>query len=86
MWARRAPSENVRLMRCPSTQFRGHRSVESDSHKTFEFSARKSCVTKRMRIRGESSRGSQQQEVVDKLRRERNEAQAAMPSPEKPKG
>ncbi len=28
----------------------------------------------------------QQQEQVDKLRRERNEAQAAMPSPEKPKG
>ena len=27
----------------------------------------------------------QQQELVDKLRRERNEAQAAMPSPEKPK-
>jgi hypothetical protein len=44
----------------PSRQLRGHRSVESDSHKTFEFSARKSCVKKRMRIRDEPSGGSHQ--------------------------
>jgi hypothetical protein len=47
-WGQSACSKNVRLMRCPSTQFRGHHSVESDSRKTFEFSARKSCVKKRM--------------------------------------
>jgi hypothetical protein len=50
----------VRLMRCPSSQSRGHRSVESDSHKTIEFSARKACVKKRMRIRDEPSGGSHQ--------------------------
>jgi hypothetical protein len=38
---------NIRLMRCPSRRFDGHRSVNSDSHKTCEFSARKSCVENR---------------------------------------
>jgi hypothetical protein len=47
-------------MRCLSSQFGGHYSVEIDSHKTFEFSARKSCVTKRMGIRDEPSDGSHQ--------------------------
>jgi hypothetical protein len=44
----------------PSRQFRGRRSAESDSHKTSEFPARKSCVKKRMRIRDEPSGGSNQ--------------------------
>ena len=56
----------VRLMRCLSSHFGGHRSVESDSHKTSEFSARKSCVKKRMRIRDEPSGGSHQSVVFRK--------------------
>jgi hypothetical protein len=55
-----ARAKNVRLLRCLSTQLRGHRSGESDSQKTFEFSARKSCVKKRMRIRDEARGGSRQ--------------------------
>ena len=43
-------AEYVPLMRCLWSHFGGHRSGESDSHKTFEFSARKSCVEKRMRL------------------------------------
>jgi hypothetical protein len=53
-------AENVPLMRCRSSRFGGHHSVESDSHKTFEFSARKSRLKKRMRIRDEASGGSHQ--------------------------
>jgi outer membrane protein TolC len=45
-------------MRSPSSHFGGHRSGESDSHKTFEFSARKSCVKKRTRIQDDPGRGS----------------------------
>jgi hypothetical protein len=50
----------VPLMRCLASHLGGHRSVQSDSHKTFEFSAPKSCVEKRMRIRDVPSRGSRQ--------------------------
>ena len=52
--------KTVGLMRCLSCQLDGHRSGERDSHKTCEFSARKSCVKKRMRIRDEPSGGSHQ--------------------------
>jgi hypothetical protein len=52
--------KNVPLMRCLGSRFSGHRSVERDSHKTFEFSARKSCFKKRMRIRDEPTGGSHQ--------------------------
>jgi hypothetical protein len=47
-------------MRCLSSQFSGHRSVESDSHKTYEFSAPESYVEKRMRILDEPSGRSHQ--------------------------
>jgi hypothetical protein len=50
----------VPLMRCCSSHFGGHRSCETDSRKTLEFSARKSSVKKRMRIRDEASGGSRQ--------------------------
>jgi hypothetical protein len=49
---------NVRLMHGLRSQFRGHPSMASDFHKTFEFSARESCVKKRVRIRDEPGRGS----------------------------
>ena len=52
--------ETVPLMRCLSRHFRGHRSIEGDSHKTIEFSARKSCAEKRMRIREVPNGGSHQ--------------------------
>jgi len=52
--------EILQLLRCLSGHFGGHRSGDVDSHKTFEFSTRKSCVKKRMRIRDEPSDGSQQ--------------------------
>jgi hypothetical protein len=51
-------STNVPLMRCRSSHFRGYRSGESDSPKTFEFSAQKSGVKKRTRIRDEAGWGS----------------------------
>ena len=50
----------VRLMRGLSSHLSGHRPVEGNSHKTYEFSARKSGVEKRMRIRDEPSGGSRQ--------------------------
>jgi hypothetical protein len=56
-------------MRCTSSQSRGHRSVESNSHQTFEFSARKSCVKKRMRIPDEPSGGSHQRVVCWRYRK-----------------
>src|SRR6266702_7894602 len=43
-----------------SSDVGGYRSVERDSQKTFEFSALKSCVKKRMRIRDEPNGGSHQ--------------------------
>jgi hypothetical protein len=58
-----AVPEMVPLLRCLSSHFGGHRSVEGDSHKTCEFSTRKSCVEKRMRIRDEPSGGSHQSVV-----------------------
>ncbi len=48
----------VGLMRRLSSNLGGHRSVESDSHKTCEFSALKSRVKKRTRTRDEPSGGS----------------------------
>jgi hypothetical protein len=48
-------SISVPLMRCLARHDDGHRSVERDSQKTFEFSARTSCVEKQMRIRDEPS-------------------------------
>jgi hypothetical protein len=56
--ASESPPRRVPLMRCRSSRFGGHRSGESDFHKTFELSARKWCVTKRTRIRDEPGRGS----------------------------
>ena len=47
--SRKIPS----LMRCLSSHFGGHRLGDRNSHKTFEFPARKSCIEKRMRIRDE---------------------------------
>ena len=45
---RRCVPNNVGLMRRHSSHLSGHRPIERDSHKTVEFSARKSCVRKRM--------------------------------------
>lgn len=42
--------KNVGLMRRLSHHLSGWSTVDSDSHKTSEFSARKTCVRKRTRI------------------------------------
>jgi hypothetical protein len=47
-------SRNVRLMRSSSGHFSRQHPAERDSHETDEFSARKSCVKKRMSIWDES--------------------------------
>jgi hypothetical protein len=55
--------KTIPLMRCLSNQFGCQRPFESDSHKTCGFSAPKSRVEKRMRIRDEPSGGSHQRVV-----------------------
>ncbi|PYK12535.1 MAG: hypothetical protein DME65_03880 [Verrucomicrobia bacterium] len=52
--------ENVPLMRRHSSQRSGRRPVESDSQETHEFSARKTCFTKRLGISDEPSDGRHQ--------------------------
>jgi hypothetical protein len=51
---RGAKSEKVGLMRRTLRHFNGHHSIERDPTKRMEFSARKSCVEKRMSISDES--------------------------------
>ena len=50
-----AGSENDGLPRQLSSHLSGHRPVESDSHKTFGFSVRKSCFKNRLAISDESA-------------------------------
>jgi hypothetical protein len=48
--------KHVQLMRRHSSHLSGDRPVERDSEKTYEFSARKSCIENRSGISDESGR------------------------------
>src|SRR5258708_1121598 len=48
-----AKSESVLLMRGHSSHLTGYRPIERNSHKSFEFSTRKTCFTKRLGISDE---------------------------------